>query len=166
MSENDNVSETVGVPPDDAADDLLERATGEDVDSVLDEGYSPPEKPLGIDRFGTTLEEERQGESLDQRLAQEEPEVPVEATDAGGARGIRAPQEADWSDLGEADGLDDGELLDDQVGDRRAGRLVEYDEGAHTDSEKDAVALDVGIDGGAASAEEAAMHIVDETDRP
>lgn len=162
MSQNDNVSETVGVPPDDAADDMLERATGRDEDEVYDEGYSPPEKPLGIDRFGTTWEEERQGESLDQRLAQEEPEEPVEARDPGGARGIRAPGEADYTDLGEADELDDGELLDDQVGDRRAGRLVEYDEGAHADVEKDAVAFDVGIDGGAASAEEAAMHIVEE----
>lgn len=162
MSQNDNVSETVGVPPDDAADDLLERVTGEDVDAALDEGYSPPEKYMGVDRFGMTLDEERQGESLDQRLAQEEPETPVEAGDPGGARGIRAPVEADYTDLGEADELDDGELLDDQVGDRRAGRLVEYDEGAHTDVEKDAVAFDVGIDGGAASAEEAAMHIVDE----
>ena len=166
MSENDNVSETVGVPPDDAADDLLERATGEDVDDVLDEGYSPPEKPMGIDRFGTTLEEERQGESLDQKLAQEEPEQPVEAEDPGGARGIQAPGEPDVSDLGEADLDEDGELLDDEVGDRRAGRLVEYDEGAHTDVEKDAVAFDVGIDGGAASAEEAAMHIVDPDEEP
>jgi hypothetical protein len=162
MSENDNVSETVGVPPDDAADDLLERASGEDVDRTLDEGYSPPERPLGIDRFGTTWDEERQGESLDQRLAEEEPDVPVEATDPGGARGIRAPGEADHVDDETSDLADDGELLDDQVGGRRAGRLVEYDEGAHTDAEKDAVAFDVGIDGGAASAEEAAMHIVDD----
>jgi hypothetical protein len=163
MSQNDNVSETVGVPPDDAADDLLERATGEDVDEVLDEGYSPPERPLGIDRFGTTLDEERQGESLDQRLAQEMPDEPVEAQDPGGARGIQTPDEPDVTGDGDVADMDaDGELLDDQVGDARAGRLVAPDEGAHTDTEKDVVAEDVGIDGGAASAEEAAMHIVDE----
>jgi hypothetical protein len=162
MSENDNVSETVGVPPDDAADDILERATGEDEDAVYDEGYSPPERPHALFAFGTTEEEERQGETLDQRLAQEEPEEPVMAEDAGGARGIRAPGEADAYGDVEADEDTDGELLDDQVGDRRAGRLVEPDEGAHTDAEKDVVASDVGIDGGAASAEEAAVHVVDE----
>ncbi|GAA3243424.1 hypothetical protein GCM10020256_68220 [Streptomyces thermocoprophilus] len=36
------------------------------------------------------------------------------------------------------------------------------DEGAHEDEEEALVARDVGIDGAAASAEEAAMHIVDE----
>jgi hypothetical protein len=163
MSENDNVSETVGVPPDDAPDDILERATGEGDEGVIyDEGYSPPERPLGLFAHGTTAEEERQGETLDQRLAEEEPEEPVMAQDPGGARGIRAPGEADAFGDVEADEDTDGELLDDQVGDRRAGRLVEPDEGAHTDAEKDAVASDVGIDGGAASAEEAAMHVVDE----
>ncbi|GLZ15247.1 hypothetical protein Acsp04_54820 [Actinomadura sp. NBRC 104425] len=45
---------------------------------------------------------------------------------------------------------------------RPAGRLVEEDEGAHTDTEKDAVARDVGDDGGGYSAEERAMRIEDE----
>lgn len=166
MSENDNVSETVGVPPDDAPDDVLERATGEYEDAIYDEGYSPPERPVGLDRFGNTLAEEREGESLDQRLAQEQPENPPYATDPGGARGIQAPGEPDYVDDRAADSDTDGELLDDQVGDQRAGRLVEYDQGAHTDAEKDAVAMDAGIAGGAASAEEAAVHIVDEGDRP
>ncbi|WP_244174002.1 DUF5709 domain-containing protein, partial [Streptomyces recifensis] len=39
------------------------------------------------------------------------------------------------------------------------GRLVAPDEGAHPDTETDEVAYDVGINGGAASAEEAAAHI-------
>jgi hypothetical protein len=39
---------------------------------------------------------------------------------------------------------------------------VAPDEGAHEDDESDLIAGDVGIDGGAASAEEAAMHVVDE----
>jgi hypothetical protein len=47
----------------------------------------------------------------------------------------------------------DGELRDDEVGDLRAGRLVADREG---DPELDA--LDVGVDGAAASAEEAAVH--------
>ena len=36
------------------------------------------------------------------------------------------------------------------------------DEGTHEDEESALIATDVGIDGAAASAEEAAMHIVDE----
>lgn len=38
------------------------------------------------------------------------------------------------------------------------------DEGAHTRTEADLVATDAGIDGGAASAEEAAVHTVDDDD--
>ena len=43
-------------------------------------------------------------------------------------------------------------------------RLVAEDEGAHSDDEEDLVATDVGIDGGAASAEEAAIHVVEDDD--
>ena len=39
------------------------------VDDFLDEGYSPPEKPSHVTRYG---EDE---ETLDERLAEEEPEV-------------------------------------------------------------------------------------------
>jgi hypothetical protein len=43
--------------------------------------------------------------------------------------------------------------------------LVAPDEGAHPDEEADLIGRDVGIDAGAASAEEAAIHIVDDDDR-
>jgi hypothetical protein len=46
----------------------------------------------------------------------------------------------------------------------RAGRLVAPDEGAHADEEADEVATDVGPAGYASSAEEAAVHIIDEPD--
>jgi hypothetical protein len=109
----------------------------------LDEGYSPPEKWSVAEGYGNTPLEEELGETLDQRIAQEEPEpdpyeqAAVETEDVGG-----------------------------EVGDRRAGRLVDEDEGARTDEEKDLVAEDVGIDGAAASAEEAAVHTIDEEDQP
>ncbi|MEU6041886.1 DUF5709 domain-containing protein [Actinomadura sp. NPDC047616] len=45
---------------------------------------------------------------------------------------------------------------------RPAGRIVEEDEGARTDTEKDAVAYDAGDDGGGYTAEERAMRIEDE----
>jgi hypothetical protein len=106
----------------------------------LDEGYSPPEKWSVGEGYGNTPLEEELGESLDQRLAQEEPEPdPYEEAAA------------------ETEDLADGE-----VGDARAGRLVEEDEGLGPDEEGEMLADDVGIDGAGASAEEAAVHVVDE----
>jgi hypothetical protein len=120
-----------------------------------DEGWSPPERPLGVEHKGTTAAEQREGESLDERLAEERADPMVEE------------YEALESDERDGDGVGDlpdgeGEPLDDEVGAGRAGRLMAPDEGAHEDAEKDMLAEDVGIDGGAASAEEAAVHVVDE----
>lgn len=42
----------------------------------LEGGVEPPEGWSGADRFGTTPREQREGESLDARLAEEEPDVP------------------------------------------------------------------------------------------
>jgi hypothetical protein len=105
----------------------------------LDEGYSPPEKWSVAEGYGNTPLEEELGESLDMRLAQEEPEPdPYE----------QAAQ--DTEDVG-------GE-----VGDERAGRLVDENAGIGPDVESDLIGEDVGIDGAAASAEEAAVHVVDD----
>ena len=106
----------------------------------LDEGYSPPEKWSAGQGYGNTPLEEELGESLDQRIAQEEPEPDP-----------YAEAERDIDDL------DDGE-----VGSVRAGRLIAPDEGAGEDEDSEPYADDVGIDGAGASAEEAAMHVVDE----
>jgi len=120
--------------------DTLDDPEGE-VEDELDRGYSPPENWSAGQRFGNTAYEEASGETLDQRVAQEEPEPDPYA-------------EAERGD-------DPDEFLDDgEVGDKRAGRLVDLDEGLGEDTEKDMVADDVGIDGAAASAEEAAVHIV------
>jgi hypothetical protein len=120
------------------------------VADALDEGYSPPERPLAVDDWGVTASEEADGESLDGRLARELPDGDAAGEDDG---------------LGDASDTD-GELLDDQVGSARAGRLVESDEGGLTDNDEELHATDVGIDGAAASAEEAAIHIVsDPTDQ-
>jgi hypothetical protein len=48
------------------------------------------------------------------------------------------------------------------VGEDRTGRLLAPDEGAHEDVEPDLVAEDEGIDGAGASAEEAAVHTIEE----
>ncbi len=144
------------------------------VDDVLDEGYTAPEKWSPGQGFGTTAEEEEHGESLDQRLVQEQPDpalAEVEQAAAASTEGedpVDAELDTDLvTDLdAEIDGAgalvddQDGELIDDQVGEERAGRLVAPDEGAHADVEGQLNADDVGIDSAAASAEEAAMHVV------
>ncbi|MEW2419012.1 DUF5709 domain-containing protein [Streptomyces nigra] len=124
------------------AEDTLEE---DGVDDPLDRGWSPPERPWAVEHDGVTAAERHRGESLDQRLAEEQPDLAT----------------PDGDGMGDAEDTD-GELLDEEVGAARSGRLVAPDEGAHEDEESALVATDVGIDGAAASAEEAAMHIVDE----
>ncbi|GAB2851724.1 DUF5709 domain-containing protein [Streptomyces deserti] len=128
------------------AEDTLEY---DGVDDPLDRGWSPPERPWAVEHIGVTAAERRQGETLDQRLAEELPD----------------PTVPDGDGLGDCAGTD-GELLDNEVGAARSGRLVAPDEGVHEDEEPALVARDVGIDGAAASAEEAAVHIVDEESLP
>lgn len=138
MSENS--SEQYSSDPEDQLqpeDTLVDRGT----DDVLDEGYSPPERWSPGEGYGNTPAEEAAGETLDQRIAQEEPEpdpyeqAAVEQEDVGG-----------------------------EVGTERAGRLVDLDEGLGPDEEKDLVGDDVGIDGAGAGAEEAAVHVIDDNE--
>ncbi|GEL94463.1 DUF5709 domain-containing protein [Cellulomonas composti] len=82
--------------------------------------------------YGETPWEERHRETIDQRIVQEEPEV--------------------WEQRPRITG--DRE-------ERRAGRLVE-DDGALAAGGNDTFARDAGVSGGAASAEEAAVHLIDE----
>ena len=135
-------------------DTLVDRG----VDNVLDEGYSPPEKPLGVDRWGTTAWEQSQDETIDQRILQEEPDPNT----AYGAPDNESGLDEDEGDMVGGDDPDAIPAENDFVGDmgQLAGRLVDPDEGVREDQEKDLVAEDVGISGAGASAEEAAMHIV------
>ncbi len=118
--------------------DTLEDA---DIDDELDRGFSPPEHYSAAQRHGTTAREAEEGETLDERLSQEEPDPDPYAED-------EPPDEAESA----------GEH---EVGNRRAGRLVDPGEGSGEDVEKAMIGRDVGIDGAAASAEEAAMHVLD-----
>lgn len=111
------------------------------VDDALDEGIIAPFTYSPAQGYGNTPAEMRQGETLEMRIKQEEPE----------RRRSDPDQDEDWNPLKERR----------QVGDRRAGRLVAHDGGYDAvDTEKEAVGEDVGFAGGAASAEEAAMHII------
>jgi hypothetical protein len=137
MSESDGSAfgDEVYVGGDEDAEflDPAETLTGDgvDLDEPLDTSYSPPERSPVATRFGNTTAEQAEGESLDQRLAQEVPDVtPEDVTDEEPAP--------------------------------RAGRLVAPDEGSRADEEPAEVAFDVGKAGSAATAEEAAMHVVDE----
>jgi hypothetical protein len=125
-------------------EDVLEDVT---TDDVLETGYSPQDRPWAVDDWGTTGFEEEQGESLDGRLAREVPDVTGEDDEGDG--------------IGDLPG-GDGELRDSEVGEERAGRLAETDAGTDSapDPEPDLEAFDEGPDGGAASAEEAAVHVV------
>jgi len=132
--------------------------------------------PGGSNRFGDTAEEAREGESLDYRLSQEEPDVgaedpiaprrdPVDETvDSSAQRDFDADV---WGPSPTSDPksqvslYDDGQLDDDDP--QSVGRLVAPDEGYGFDDEPDSVAYDAGASGGGASAEELAMH---ETNAP
>jgi hypothetical protein len=132
--------------------------------------------PGGSNRFGNTAEEAREGESLDYRLSQEEPDVgaedPIparrdpldETVDSSAQRDLDADI---WGSSPTSDPkshvslYDDGQLDDDDP--QPVGRLVAPDEGYGFDDEPDSVAYDAGASGGGASAEELAMH---ETNAP
>ncbi|HKT00629.1 MAG TPA: DUF5709 domain-containing protein [Rugosimonospora sp.] len=123
----------------DASDTLDDDGTAD----PLDTGVAAADRWSGANRFGTTAAEQRAGESLDQLLAEEEPDIDpyaeaVDDEDELARRGYEAQA--------------------------RAGRLVAGDEGFGEDDEADAVARDAGIDAGGASAEEAAVHLVDDPD--
>jgi hypothetical protein len=143
--------------------DTLSGAPGDD---PLDRGVVPPERWSAGVRFGDTAAEQSEGESLDQLLAEEEPDPALDLEDEDDESEDDESDDDDEDDEDDEDAGDedvDGLLLDDGP-DPRAGRLVAEDEGAHPDEEEDLVARDVGIDAGGATAEEAAMHVVEEDD--
>jgi Family of unknown function (DUF5709) len=190
-----------GSDPQDAVMDIDEESTLEDnavldpIDeddntndpkaSVYDTSWVPDDRPNHRTDFGNTLTEMREGETLDQRLAEDEPDLldkelgdPVDQilgrrTDTEDDPNVEDDPDAELAT--EAD--DDPEArraLADAGGDLdmpgasfeeeqpRAGRLVEPDEGLESDTEKDMIAYDAGISGAGASAEEAAVHITDQ----
>jgi hypothetical protein len=132
MSADDRANDDIYAAGFEAADGITpsDTLTGDNTDDPVDAGFSPPERASHSWR-GETAEEASEGESLDQHLAEEEPEV--------------------WDND-----------TDDVDAEPRAGRLVAPDEGAHERTEADEVAQDVGPAGYASSAEEAAIHVIDD----
>lgn len=85
MTDDDATADTPGPyqpdPGDGVNTDLTSSVGAEDVDEdrigldPLEEGMDPPEQWAAADRYGVTAAEQREGESLDQRLAQETKDV-------------------------------------------------------------------------------------------
>lgn len=126
---------TAGAFPEAADDDYPERARVPEVegpDLPGSDGY------IGASSHGTTSAEELEGESLDERLGQEQPETVVDPT---------APLDPDES-------LD----YDDEIDGGVVGQLTSPDQGTGPDLEKDEVAHEDASDG-AGSPEEAALHL-------
>lgn len=136
----DFIDDPLLLPPEESLDE-------DETDLGADESYSPAERPRGLLAWGITDREQASGEDFDHRLAREQPDLPESLLGDG---------------IGDASDTD-GELLDDEVGDVRAGRLVAatFDP---ADPDSDLWAVDAGIDGGGASAEEAAVHVVPDSD--
>ncbi|MBQ1046631.1 MULTISPECIES: DUF5709 domain-containing protein [unclassified Micromonospora] len=155
-----------------ANDDVL---TGREADGPEPAQLPGDRTPVAVDQFGTTAEEQLDGESLDYKLQREQYERPADDPLAGPVDPDIAA-EADSEEAAaqaqlDADVIDPGPVSDPNspvsvydhgqlgtVADHQVGRLVEPDEGAHTDQETDNVAYDAGAAGGGASAEELAVH--------
>lgn len=134
--------------------DSSDTLAGPPGDDPLDRGVATPERWSAPIRTGGTAGEQEAGESLDELLAEEEPDADAEF-DA----------EDDLADPDEnAPDADVRRALRDEGPDARAGRLRTEDDDLHTsdDGEDDGetVGYDAGIDGGGASAEEAAVHVL------
>ncbi len=133
-------------------DGLLDSSEGDD------ETVTPPDMMPRATEWGTTAAEQEQGETINQRIAQEVP-------DPDSAYG--APEDEGGLDDEPLVGGDDPDAItaaDDWLGDDAeddgAGRLVSEDAGDRSDSDAQDWGTDIGTDGGDPSPEESAMHIV------
>lgn len=130
----------------DAEDTLYDRGV-----DPYDAGWSPPERPLAVEHTGVTAAERMAGETLDERLSEEQPDTVLEELEA---------LESDDGDDND-DGLRDEDEPYEDEGIWRSGRRVvtsggegaegadeEVDEVAHQAAERDMRAEEVGLGGG------------------
>lgn len=133
---------------------LEDEKPGED---PLDQGWVAPDQWSAAEGYGNTVAEQREGETLDMRLAQEVPDVTADDD-------LPGEQTLD-SDTTAEDLVDPDRGLGAEVGGERAGRLTDVSGGEGMgvpDEEADLVGTDVGIDNAGAGAEEAAVHVVED----
>lgn len=133
--------------------------SGEPGEDALDAGYSPPDSARGSYAHGVTAQEQGYAETIDERIKQET----SDPHSASGAPHDESGMERERSGGDDRDSIDadDDWIGDAQIGHERAGRLISPDQGTSDDHEAQAWATDAGIDGGGASAEEAAIHVID-----
>jgi hypothetical protein len=135
------------------ANDTLDGNPGDD---PLDQGLVTPDRWSAGTRYA--LEGEEDSESLDELLAEEEPDVDDDS------------DEESWDE--NATRHDVARLERDEDADARAGRLAAPEADVYGDPDKDVpgvqdgelIGQDTWIDGGGASAEESALHVVGEDD--
>lgn len=110
-------------------EDSAATLTGPPDADALDSGYVPPDRPYGLDDEQATTRLTTEPEDLDTRLHRERPDISPEDPSGG------EPADPD-----------------------RAGRLQPFSSGADGSYDRSMDAVETGIDGGAAAAEEAAVH--------
>lgn len=127
-----------------------------------DEPVVPPDRQPRATEWGTTGAEEEQGETIEQRIAQEEPDPSSAYGAPDDESGLDGPAPLGGDDPDAIPAADDwlGESDSDQPG--PSVRVVAEDEGDRPDTDAQAWARDVefGEDGG--TAEESAMHVIEE----
>jgi hypothetical protein len=149
-AQDDDEDDGVLEPADDLSTDELD-------DDPLDTGIVPPDRYGASNWYGVTEAEGRRGESLDQLLAEEEPDPNATFLDEEDEGDEDGDPDAEIGDR-PAEFGDGGPVVDDRWLDGpgpRSGRLV--GDGRLT-------ATDVGVDAGAAGAEEAAVHLEEDND--
>ena len=135
------------------ANDTLDGNPGDD---PLDQGLATPDRWSAGTRYA--LEGEEESESLDELLAEEEPDIDDDS------------DEESWDE--NATRNDVARFERDEDADARAGRLAAPEADVYGDPDVDVpgvqdgelIGQDTGIDGGGASAEESAVHVVGEDD--
>lgn len=153
--------------------DTLGGQRTDDVRISADEGDDDPVVPPDMmprsTEWGTTAVEEEQGESIDQRVAQEEPD-PYSAygrpgsTEALDADGLPESDDATvGGDDPDAIRADEDWLGDEEVGGGRSVRVVADDEGDRPDTDSQAWGRDAGFEDDGGSAEESAMHVIEDS---
>ena len=133
------------------ANDTLDGNPGDD---PLDRGVATPDRWSAGVQYA--LKGEEDSESLDELLAEEEPDETV------------GDDEESWDE--NETSADVTRLERDDDPDPRAGRLAATEADVYGSDDDDVLAVqdgellatDTGIDGGAASAEEAAVHVIDD----
>jgi Family of unknown function (DUF5709) len=99
----------------------------------LDAGHVPPDRPYLLDEQRITADELSEPETLTERLDRERPDVP------------QTPEE----------------IVD--LDDTRAGRITPAEVDPDGEPAESIDAVDAGLDGGATSAEEAAMRVIEDS---